>query len=274
MAIDNGIAFEGATLEEAYSKATATFDCSLIDLQSEIIQTPSSGFLGMFKKNAIIKVYGKNSKNYNNQTNEKKSNIKIKNISNNLKNTEEIEKKEENYSVEKNNKKESPIFDNFYTKDEKQEFHETMLGEISLEIDSLFDRLNYKLNPVKVSMFDEDTIYIEFSGEDSALLIGKEGYRYKAVSYILFNWIHEKYGKMIRLEIAQFLSTQEENVKKYLVSVIETIKQEGYFKTKTFDGILVHIALKELRETFPNKYVAVKTNVRGEKYILINEYRN
>ena len=41
-------------------------------------------------------------------------------------------------------------------------------------------------------MLDDNTLYIEFSGEDAALLIGKEGYRYKALSYILFNWIHEK----------------------------------------------------------------------------------
>lgn len=56
--------------------------------------------------------------------------------------------------------------------------------------------------------------------------------------------------------------------------VIETIKEKGMFKTKPLDGILVHIALKKLREEFPEKYVAVKTNVRGDKYVLVNEYRS
>jgi spoIIIJ-associated protein len=78
---------------------------------------------------------------------------------------------------------------------------------------------------------------------------------------------------MVRLEVAQFLATQEEAIYNYLVPVIETIQLEGYYKTKPLDGVLVHIALKRLRDEFPNKYVAVKTNIRGEKYILVNEYK-
>ena len=113
-----------------------------------------------------------------------------------------------------------------------------------------------------------ETVYIEFSGVDSALLIGKEGYRYKALSYILFNWINEKYNMMLRLEIAEFLSNQESAIFTYLDPVIETIKTQGYFKTKILDGILVHIALTKLRDEFPDKYVAVKTTQKGEKYIL------
>ncbi len=116
-------------------------------------------------------------------------------------------------------------------------------------------------------------MYIEFLGEDSALLIGKEGYRYKALSYILFNWINEKYGLMLRLEVAQFLKNQEEAIYAYLEPIVEIIKEKGTFKTKPLDGILVHIALKKLRDEFPDKYVAVKTNVKGDKYVLVNEYR-
>jgi spoIIIJ-associated protein len=58
-----------------------------------------------------------------------------------------------------------------------------------------------------------------------------------------------------------------------LIPVIQTIKEDGFYKTKPLDGILVHIALKRLREEFPNKYVAVKTNIKGDKYILVNEYK-
>jgi DNA polymerase elongation subunit (family B) len=107
----------------------------------------------------------------------------------------------------------------------------------------------------------------------AALLIGKEGYRYKAISYVLFNWIHETYDLMIRLEIAEFLVSQEESINKYLLPVIEAIKIEGFCKTKNLDGILIHIALTRLRLEFPEKYIAVKSNIKGEKYILVNEYR-
>ena len=95
-------------------------------------------------------------------------------------------------------------------------------------------------------------------------MIGKEGYRYKALSYILFNWINEKYGLMLRLEVAEFLKNQEEAIHAYLEPIIEIVKEKGTFKTKPLDGILVHIALKRLREEFPDKYVAVKTNVKAD----------
>ena len=88
---------------------------------------------------------------------------------------------------------------------------------------SLFKDSCYGIENIKVEFFDEETLYIEFTGDDSALLIGKEGYRYKALSYILFNWINEKYGLMLRLEVAEFLKNQEEAIHTYLIPVIETI---------------------------------------------------
>ena len=137
----------------------------------------------------------------------------------------------------------------------------------------MFDNSCFRLEDIKVSFYDDETIFIEFLGEDSALLIGKEGYRYKALSYILFNWINDKFGLMLRLEVAEFLKNQEAAICLYLEPVIEIIKEKGSFKTKPLDGILVHIALKRLREEFPLKYVAVKTNIKGEKYVLVNEYK-
>ena len=71
---------------------------------------------------------------------------------------------------------------------------EKILKEVEDGIHLLFDNTCYRLEKINVEFYDEETLYIEFLGEDSALLIGKEGYRYKALSYILFNWINEKYG--------------------------------------------------------------------------------
>jgi spoIIIJ-associated protein len=272
MGKDMGIAFEGATLEEAYLKAASAYECSITDLKSEIIQTPSNGFLGMFKKNAIIKVYEhtKSDKKTKQKTNVTES--AVKKVSQEKDKVAEVESFDEVKTREPSKKED--IFDGFYSNKNEKSYKSVDVERIKQEIDTLFSHLQYEIDPVLVKEFDENTIYIEFSGADSALLIGKEGYRYKALSYILFNWIHDKYGKMIRLEIAEFLKSQEENMKKYLEPVIEVIQDEGYYKTKTLDGILVHIALTQLRETFPEKYIAVKTNARGEKYILVNEYRN
>ncbi len=277
------IAFEGATLEEAYKKASSEFSCSIIDLKSDIIQAPSNGFFGLFKKNAIIKVY-RTDRNINEELNEqshvRNNKIYIKDVSSKIEqlHTGLVDEKQISTS-HKIKTPENEIFDTFYEKEIegcakiKIIKSDKILDEVRDKIDELFRCLPYEVDSVKVSYYDDKTLYIELGGKDSALLIGKEGYRYKAISYILFNWIHEKYDLMIRLEIAEFLTSQEESINKYLIPIIETIKLEGFCKTKNLDGILIHIALTRLRLEFPEKYIAVKSNIKGEKYILVNEYR-
>lgn len=278
----NTIAFEGATLDEAYKKATTEFGCSITELKSEIIQAPTSGFLGFFKKNAIIKVFR--------ETIVKEESIKVKRTKIDIKDVEEtveeIDLKDENNlkNISTPQIKEEKIFNDFYSEnDDAIEIVETeikviksdkILEEITIKVNSLFSKLCYDIDDIKVSYYDDNTVYIQFSGEDSALLIGKEGYRYKALSYIIFNWIHDKYDLMVRLEVAEFLKHQEEAMNSYLEPVIQAVKEEGKYKTKPLDGILVHIALKRLRDEFPDKYVAVKNTRDGNKYILITEYRN
>ena len=284
--------FEANCLEKVYELATADFNCSITELEIEVIQQPSKGFLGFGKKNAIIQACFKNScKTYVQETKTfKNKDVKIEEISDRI---EHSNRPEEKKSFEKEEKKEvlnktskvdskDKIFDNFYNEDSSQneipkivikKDKVRVLEEVKAGINLLFEDTCYKIDQINVDFYDEETLYVEFLGEDSALLIGKEGYRYKALSYILFNWINEKYGLMLRLEVAQFLKNQEEAIYTYLEPIIEIIKEKGTFKTKPLDGILVHIALKKLRDEFPDKYVAVKTNVRGDKYVLVNEYR-
>ena len=90
---------------------------------------------------------------------------------------------------------------------------------------------------------------------------------------MFFNWINSKYHLNTRLEIAEFLVSQEQMIANYIKPVIEQIEQTGRGQTKPLDGILVQIAVSQLREKFPNKYVGIKTNSFGEKYIIINEFR-
>jgi spoIIIJ-associated protein len=292
--------FEGKTLEEVYEKASESFNCSVNDLNIDIVQAPSSGFFGFFAKKAIIKAKLRiQTKKYNKHKSTHKDKNRVKKHEVETLTSQLNALNEEDTSEERNNSinhsdapqvKKEKIFNDFY--DAKQEkLHSTpvvkfssseLIEQISNDVNELFSHLCYEIDPIKVDIIEEQTptdqlqqtVYIEFSGKDSALLIGKEGYRYKALSYILFNWINEKYDMMLRLEIAEFLSNQEAAIFSYLEPVIETIKTEGFYKTKVLDGILVHIALTKLREEFPNKYVAVKTNQKGEKYILVNEYRN
>ncbi len=275
--------FQGKTLEEAYEKASTSLKCSITDLQIDILQVPSKGFLGFFAKEAIISVTlhkeKKHHKKHHRETLNEQENVET--LSSKLNALRDEEKTSKSAPIKQIEKEE--IFNDFYG-NEIQKLHKTpiinkshqeTIQEIKEQVNHLFSKLCYKIDEIQVDIIDEGkTVYIEFNGEDSALLIGKEGYRYKALSYILFNWINDKYNMMLRLEVAQFLSNQEQAIHTYLEPVITTIKTDGFYKTKPLDGILIHIALTRLREEFPNKYVAVKTNIKGDKYILVNEYRS
>jgi len=280
--------FEAKTLEEVYEKASESLKCSITNLEIEINQAPSKGLFGFFAKSAIISAkikYAQTETNKYRNKKTQKNNINVETIASRLSALNDDEKKQDDenipemvHQVQKEN-----LFNDFYSSNE-EELHEApiikstnneLINKITDEVNMLFSKLCYQIDEIKVDIIDDDnTVYIEFSGVDSALLIGKEGYRYKALSYILFNWINEKYGMMLRLEVAQFLTNQEAAIFAYLGPVIDTIKKEGFFKTKILDGILVHIALTKLRDEFPDKYVAVKTTQKGEKYILVNEYRS
>lgn len=279
--------FEAQTLEEVYEKASHALHCSITDLEIEIIQAPSKGFLGFFAKTAIIRVALKNTKNEESVEKKKiykESTAPVETLASQLQALNDLETPPQKTlpKMVKQRGKEA-LFDQFYDEKNSEQSPEkdlvpnaekSCVEEISIQVNALFQNLSYDINPINVSLIENNsTVCIEFSGNDSALLIGKEGYRYKALSYILFNWINQKYNLMVRLEVAQFLENQEAAIESYLDPIIEIIQKERYFKTKVLDGILIHIALTKLREAFPDMYVAVKTTQKGEKYILINEYR-
>jgi len=287
---------EAQTLELAYINAAKEFTCSITELDISIIQNSSSGFLGMFKKSAIIEVERKsvNRKNKNQRNRKDKINTSRNAKQETNKHEKVIEekqkerkpkreqkqnrrkpKKEEkvNPKIEKPTKKEEKVF-------VKREFKKQVLKveiekaveEIRADVNRLFKQSCYEMDDIKVAKYDDNTILIEFGGVDAALLIGKEGYRYKALSYFLYNWINIKYGANIRLEIAEFLKNQEEMIGKYLVSVIERVTSNGRGQTKVLDGVLIKIALEKLRCEFPEKYVGIKSARSGGRFIVINDF--
>lgn len=275
--------FEANSLEEACSKAVNELNIPIDKLEYEIVQYPSKGFLGLFAKKAIIVVVVDDKKESDTKQEIKKeekesledsvANVKLENDILKEQNTQDksIDKKEIVTSLD-----ESEIFDSFYGKKSVQESLEKEYESVDAqylenEIKRLFKSSCFNLDTIEVDI-EDNTAYVFIDGDDAALLIGKEGYRYNALSYLLFNWINSKYGLYLKLEIAQFLASQQDMIKHQLQSVIEHVQKEGWGRTKELDGILVQIALEHLRDTFPNKYVAIKKSKNGNRYIIINEF--
>ncbi len=263
--MQNPIEIKAKTLEEALIQASIALNCPIINLQYEVIQTPSKGFLNIGKKEAIILAGVKESVKETKEESVKETN------------TKEIHQsaEEKKQSLETETPQEEKITPKPPKKNPKEESHnEDKLHEIKQELKDLFSHLPYKINKVEVSLYEPGVLLIDIDGEDSALLIGEKGYRYKALSYLLFNWIHPAYGYSIRLEISTFLQNQEKVMETQLQSTIMTVHEVGKGQMKAPDGVLTYIALKKLRKAFPNKYVSIKTNLNDEKYIVINDFNN
>ncbi len=292
---------EAETLEIAYARASDQLGCSVTELEVEVIQSPSKGFLNLFfKKPAIIVARSNVSSKKPAQTRqpvqrEKKAKRQPAAVKERV--TGETEGEKETLSETKH-LNETILPQSFVTDQDEDNGHklseredydhksaavsesffserkslEEIADEVRIKVNELFDSVCFKINSVKVSVYDDQILLIEFSGEDAALLIGKEGYRYKALSYMLFNWINAEYQLQLRLEIAEFLKNQEESIGRYLVGVYENIERDGRAQTKILDGVLVQIALRELRGHYPDKYVAIRSTRDGAKFIIINDY--
>ncbi len=263
--MQNFIEIKAKTLEEALIQASIALNCPIINLQYEVIQTPSKGFLSIGKKEAIILAGVKESVKEIQEESVKETN------------TKEIHQnaEEKKQKLETETPQEEIITPKPPKKNLKEESHNgDKLHEIKQELKDLFSHLPYKINKVEVSLYEPGVLLIDIDGEDSALLIGEKGYRYKALSYLLFNWIHPAYGYSIRLEISTFLQNQEKVMEAQLQSTIMTVHEVGKGQMKAPDGVLTYIALKKLRKAFPNKYVSIKTNLNDEKYIVINDFNN
>ncbi|MBT5933867.1 Jag N-terminal domain-containing protein [Sulfurimonas sp.] len=316
------IKIEAQTLEIAYKDAATKFNCSVTELIIEVVQTPRSGILGMFKRTAIIVAVRETQVA---ETVKESTPAKIKEkptmaaeqylkkeepkASKPPRSKKPFKQQEKQVKVEKIEEPEVILNDAIgpisfvsdqddddlgsgldYTADYDDEFDETqddgqetsseslningIVKEVEVEINALFKFACFSIDKIEVSKYDDQTLLVEFKGDDAALLIGKEGYRYKALSYMIFNWINTKYDIQLRLEIAEFLKNQEESVGRYLQNVYENIEKDGRAQTKILDGVLVQIALKELREKYPQKYVVIRTTKDGLKYIIVNDYHN
>ena len=354
---------EANTLQEAFQKAAEQLNCSVTELDIKVLQHPSGGIFGFFKKTAIIEANlenqpkpqhkPKNDRNFAKKSdenepakeekkqskkhdhNDKKRNPKKHKDEKNEAKSEQKEHKNEKPNLSEKNsalakdafaekgekeadepgyvikrldepkeQKESKeakepqaskstpknildtsIIENFNQTDEESapqalqkekkekvviDF-DAILPEIKEGMTRLFKASCFEIDKVEVGKFNDETVLIELDGADAALLIGKEGYRYKAISYMLYNWLNSKYNLAIRLEIAQFLQNQEAMMDQYLNGVIERVQNSGRAQTKPLDGVLVKIALEKLREKFPDKYVGIKSGNDG-KFVVVNDF--
>ena len=237
---------EASNLTIAYQKAADEFNCSITELNIRVLQQPSSGFLGFFKKNAIIEVVKKGEKFSENQIQDKKQS-----------------------EVSKTTTKEKPRTPKVRKEKPKAVLNDEIVKDIEAKFANLIKESGFNLRVCEVRAYDENSVYIKIDGDDSALLIGKEGHRYKAFSYMIYNWINIKYNLSVVLEISEFLQNQIKHIDSYLVNLIEH-KSDEKMVTKPFDGAFIKIVSDKIKATFPDRTIGIKSTRNG-KIVIIDE---
>ncbi|RDU73155.1 protein jag [Helicobacter aurati] len=289
--------FTANTIDSCLLQASKYFSCSIAQLDYEIVQNPSTGFWGFGKKEAIIiadciTLDGLQTlqDSHANTTNQHQDDS----VRQSLHNEQVIQAYTiKNVITSDNDSNQLPwkdISDNSTSiisqEDANHTIDTTLITEtntqnivstcsiIEEELTELLKLLPLDIKKIEVKPYNNHTVSILIDGIDSALLIGQKGYRYKSLSYLLFNWIHTCYGYGVHLEIAQFLRNQEESIKAYLEPIIRTAQEQGKAETKPLDGVLAYIALKILRQELPHKYIVSRDTGNGEKSIIINSFIN
>lgn len=264
--------FEAQSIEEACNLASKDLNISIDKLNYEIMQYPSKGFLGFFAKGAIIAIeLADDKKKISVKSNSTKEIVEEK-IDTKVKKESTIKESIASEPTLEPELEESKIVDSFFSDKKIDDSSKSISAQdLELEIKRLLSFSCFNLDTIELDI-EDNTAYLFIDGDDAALLIGKEGYRYNALSYLLFNWINTKYGLYLKLEIAQFLASQQDMIKHQLQPVVDHVNKEGWGRTKELNGILVQIALEYLRDTFSNKYVAIKRTKSGDRYIIINDF--
>ena len=246
---------EAENLKDAYNRAANALGCSVTQLNVRVLQHPSGGFLGFFKKNAVIEAVLEGEKFSENPELNAPQNKAGK-----------AEKKQSDKS-----EPQSPRTAHSKHRKEKQKAVVTdeNLIEIKEKLSALFKSSEFKIEVSEVSKIDENSIYIKLDGEDSALLIGKEGHRYKALSYMIYNWISIRYNLAVVFEVAEFLQNQRKFIDSYVDALVQKSGDERIV-TKSFDGAFVKIVADKLKQVYPDRIVGIKSTRNG-KIVIVDE---
>ena len=246
---------EAENLKDAYNKAAAELGCSVTQLNVRVLQHPSGGFLGFFKKNAVIEAVLEGEKFSENPE-----------FSTPQSKVGKAEKKQGDKS-----ESQSPRATHSKHRKEKQKgvVTDEILSDIKEKLSALFRSSEFNIEVSDVSKIDENTVYIKLQGEDSALLIGKEGHRYKALSYMIYNWISIRYDLAVVFEIAEFLQNQERFIDSYVNALVERSGNERIV-TKAFDGTFIKIVADKLKQAYPDRFVGIKST-RSGKIVIVDE---
>ena len=216
----------GKTVEEALINASLQLETSSDNLEYEVIEKGSNGFLGMFNKPAKILVSRK--------TEAEKIEINTKKETVNEEKTVETAKSE-------------VVADNGAVEAKVKKFLNDIFATMGLEV------------TIEMTINDDDSIDINLVGGDMGVLIGKRGQTLDSLQYLVSLVANKEGGKYYRVKL------DTENYRERRKATLETLAKNIAYKVKRtrrpvslepmnpYERRIIHSALQN------DKYVATRS---------------
>ena len=245
------ITVSAKTVNDAITEASIELGIASTDMEYEVIEEGSAGFLGIGKKQAVIKAWKKSDKKERKET---KKEIK-KEVKKEVKVEEKVEVVEEI--------KEEVNVENTVVKDEKVVEVESQTKEACEKF--LIDVLKTMDMEVKItSTIDEDgSLSINMEGENMGILIGKRGQTLDSLQYLtnrVANKMQEGYVR-VKLDTENYRERRKETLENLAKNIAHKVKRNkksfALEPMNPYERRIIHSALQA------DKYIS--THSEGEE---------
>lgn len=231
--------FEAKTVEEAITNATVSLGITSDELDYEVVEKGSSGFLGLNSKNAVINVWKKSD-----VVEEENSEVPVEDT----KEDKSVETKEE---TKEDSKKKNSVVDP-KAADEAKVFLQDVFSSMNLTVD------------IKTSIDEENNILeIELEGPEMGVIIGKRGQTLDSLQYLTSLAVNRKVDNYTKIKL------DTEDYRNRRKATLENLAKNTAYKAKRnkrsvsleamnpYERRIIHSALQD------DKYVT--THSEGEE---------
>ena len=230
------IEVSGKNVDEALTNALIQLETTSDKVEYEVIEKGSSGFLGMFNKPAVIRVRKKaeeveetvetvkkpakdssSEKSYNKSSDKKNSDSKNNNYKDGKKKFKSDDKKDVKPAAKTEVKPEVKSADvkpvdvksesdnNVETKTESSKYTTVMPNEeierrITTFLTDMFKAMGFEV-AIKVSFDDPECVYVDLSGPNMGVLIGKRGQTLDSIQYLTSLVVNKGKDKYVRIKL-------------------------------------------------------------------------
>lgn len=231
--------FEAKTVEEAITNATVSLGITSDELDYEVVEKGSSGFLGLNSKNAVINVWKKSD-----VVEEENNEVPVEDT----KEDNSVETKEE---TKEDSKKKNSVVDP-KAADEAKVFLQDVFSSMNLTVD------------IKTSIDEENNILeIELEGPEMGVIIGKRGLTLDSLQYLTSLAVNRKVDNYTKIKL------DTEDYRNRRKATLENLAKNTAYKAKRnkrsvsleamnpYERRIIHSALQD------DKYVT--THSEGEE---------